>query len=75
MACHLTFQERELLYRLLNQGQSKTQIAEVMGRDRSTIHREQSRSTRRGSYEPGLAQRLTDRRRLACRCPRKLDAD
>lgn len=73
MACHLTFQERELLYRLLNQGQSKAEIAEVMGRDRSTIHRELSRNTRRGSYEPGLAQRLADRRRLACRRPRKLD--
>lgn len=37
MACHLTFQERELLDRLLKKGKSKTEIADVMGRDRSTI--------------------------------------
>jgi IS30 family transposase len=73
MACHLTFQEREFLYRLLKKGKSKTEIAEVMGRDRSTIYRELSRNARRGGYEPELAQRLADRRRLACRPPRKLD--
>jgi len=73
MAHHPTLEERELLYRLLKKGRSKTEIADVMGRDRSTIHRELSRNTRRGGYEPGLAQRLADRRRLACRRPRKLD--
>jgi IS30 family transposase len=73
MACHLTFQERELLYRLLKKGKSKTEIAELMGRDRSTIYRELNRNTRRGGYEPELAQHLADRRRLACRRPRKLD--
>ena len=73
MAGHLILQERELLYRLLKKGKSKTEIAEVMGRDRSTIYRELSRNTRRGGYEPELAQRLADRRRRACRRPRKLD--
>ena len=70
MAGHLILQERELLYRLLKKGKSKTEIAEVMGRDRSTIYRELSRNTRRGGYEPELAQRLADRRRRACRRPR-----
>lgn len=73
MAYHLTFQERELLYRLLKKGKSKAEIADVMGRDRSTIYRELSRNARRGGYEPELAQRLADRRRVACRRPRKLD--
>ena len=73
MACHLTFQERELLDRLLKKGKSKTEIADLMGRDRSTIYRELSCNTRRGGYELELAQRLADRRRLACRRPRKLD--
>ena len=73
MAGHLILQERELLYRLLKRGKSKTEIAEVMGRDRSTIYRELSRNTRRGGYEPELAQRLADRRRRVCRRPRKLD--
>ncbi len=73
MVGHLILQERELLYRLLKKGKSKTETAEVMGRDRSTIYRELSRNTRRGDYEPELAQRLADRRRWACRRPRKLD--
>jgi transposase, IS30 family len=73
MACHLTFQERRFLYRLLKKGKSKAEIAELMGRDRSTVYRELSRNTRRGGYEPELAQRLARRRRLACRRPRKLD--
>jgi transposase, IS30 family len=76
MACHLTFQEGELLYRLSKKGKSKTEIADVMGRDRSTIYRELSRNSRRGGYKSERAQRLADRRRLACRRPRKLgDAD
>lgn len=73
MACHLTFQERELLYRMLKKGKPRAEIAELMGRDRSTIHRELTRNTRRGGYKPEVAQRLAERRRLACRRPRKLD--
>jgi IS30 family transposase len=73
MACHLTLQEREFLYRLMKKGKSKAEIAELMGRDRSTIYRELSRNTRPGGYQPERAQRLADRRRLACRRSRKLD--
>ena len=73
MACHLTFQERVFLGRLLKKGESKAQIAELMGRDRSTIYRELSRNKRQRAYRPELAQRLANRRRLACRRPRKLD--
>jgi transposase, IS30 family len=73
MACHLTFQEREFLYRLIKKGKPKAQIAELMGRDRSTIYRELNRNTRQGGYQPEQAQRLADKRRLACRRDRKLD--
>ena len=40
MASHLTFKEREFPYRLKKEGTSKSQIARLMGRDRSTIYRE-----------------------------------
>jgi IS30 family transposase len=73
MACHLTFPERVFLGRLLKKGQSKARIAELMGRDRSTIYRELSRNARQGVYEPEVAQRLANRRCLSCRRPRKLD--
>ncbi len=39
MANHLTFQERQFLYRLKRKGKPNPEIAELMGRDRSTIHR------------------------------------
>ena len=40
MANHLTFEERGFLYRLKKKGKSSTEIAELMGRHRSTICRE-----------------------------------
>ena len=73
MAHHLTFQEREFLYRLKKAGQSKTAIAELMGRDRSTIYRELKRNTGQRGYRPKQAQRFANERRLVCRCPRKME--
>jgi len=73
MACHLTFFERQLIYGLLNKGKSKLEIAETLDRDRSTIYREIRRNSRHGEYQPAKAQSLADKRRLACRPPRKLD--
>jgi IS30 family transposase len=72
MASHLTLQEREFLYRLKKQGKSKTEIAELMGRDRSTIYRELARNTGQRGYRPRQAQRLADARRQSCRRPYKL---
>jgi len=45
MASRLTFQEREVLYRLNREEWPKAEIAEVLGRDRSTIYRELNRNT------------------------------
>ena len=73
MASHLTLQERELLYRLKKQGRAKTEIAELMGRDRSTIYRELRRNSGQRGYRPKQAHRLAGERREACRRPRKLD--
>ena len=73
MASHLTFPEREFLYRLKKRGESKSEIARVMGRDRSTIYRELKRNTGGCGYRPKQAERLAKQRRLACRRGWKLD--
>jgi IS30 family transposase len=72
MADHLTLAEREILYRLKKKGRSKAEIAEMMGRHRSTIYRELKRNTGQRGYRPKQAQRLADKRHLACHRPRKL---
>ncbi len=73
MAKHLTFEERGFLYRLKKKGKSDMEIAELMGRHRSTIYRELSRNTGQRGYRPKQAQRLADTRRLASRRPHKMD--
>jgi IS30 family transposase len=73
MADHFTFAERKILYRLNKQGKSKTEIAEMMGRHRSTIYRELKRNIGQRGYRPKQAQRFADQRKLVCRRPRKLE--
>ena len=73
MASHLTFEERGFLYRLKKKGKSNAEIAELMGRHRSTIGRELSRNTGQRGYRPKQAQRLANERRLASRPPHKMD--
>jgi IS30 family transposase len=73
MACHLTFEERRLLYGLKKQGKSPPEIAELTGRHRSTIYRELDRNAGQRGYRPQQAQRLADERRLASRRPHKMD--
>ncbi len=73
MAKHLTFQERGFLYLLKKKGKSNTAIAELMGRDRSTIYR--SRKRFRGHLErnelmrmwPAVAHGWKDRRNVMLR--------
>jgi transposase, IS30 family len=73
MASHLTFAERRILYRSKKKGKSNTEIAELMGRDRSTLYRELKRNRGQRGYRPKQAQRLADERRLASRRPHKMD--
>jgi IS30 family transposase len=73
MAGHLTFEERRLLYVLKKKGKSPPEIAELMGRHRSTIYRELDRNAGQRGYRPQQAQRLADERRLASHRPRKMD--
>ena len=72
MACHLTFQEREILYRMKRDEKPIAEIAEALGRHRSTIYRELDRNTGQRGYRPLQAQRLTQQRREACRRPTKM---
>jgi IS30 family transposase len=73
MVSHLTFEERQFLYRLKRKGVSKVEVARLMGRDRSTIYRELGRNSGQRGYRPKQAQRLADERRLACRRSHKMD--
>lgn len=43
--CHLSLDERRTIYKLLEKNISKTQIAEYLGRHRSTIFREVRRNS------------------------------
>ena len=73
MASHFTFREREFLYRLLKAKRPKAEIAELMGRDRSTIYREIKRNTGGRGYRPKQAQRKAEERRLRCRREPKMN--
>jgi IS30 family transposase len=73
MASHLTFREREILYRLLKAKKPKSEIAELMGRSRSTIYREIERNTGGRGYRPKQAQRKAEERRLRCRREPKMN--
>ncbi len=73
MASHFTFCEREILYRLLKVKKLKSEIARLMGRDRSTIYREIERNTGGRGYRPKQAQRKADERRLRCRRESKMN--
>lgn len=73
MAHHLTFEERQVLYRMNKSGKSKVEIAQALGRDRSTIYRELGRNTGGRGYRPKQAQRLAETRREHCRRTKKLD--
>jgi IS30 family transposase len=58
---------------LKRKGKTNPEIAELMGRDRSTIHRELKRNMGQRGYRPKQAQRLAEERRLASRRPHKMD--
>lgn len=73
MARHLSFQEREILYRMKRLEKTIREIAETLGRHRSTIYRELARNTGGRGYRPQQAQRLAEERREVCRQPAKMN--
>lgn len=66
MGKHFTLVERECLQRLLKRERSISEIADLLGRHRSTIYRELARSSSAFGYLPKHAQRLHEERRRAC---------
>jgi transposase, IS30 family len=74
MASHFTLQERRVLYRLKKSGRSKAEIAEALGRHRSTIYRELRRNAGGRGYRFQQAQQKAKERRLPCRREPKMNA-
>jgi IS30 family transposase len=56
MANHRTFSERQFPYRLKRKGNPDPEIAELMGRDHSTIRRELKRNAGQRGYRPKQAE-------------------
>jgi IS30 family transposase len=63
MASHLTLEEREVIAQMHRAGKMQTQIADRLGRSKSTISRELRRNRSRNGYWTVAAQRKAERRR------------
>ena len=63
MASHLTLEEREVIAHMRRAGKMQTQIADRLGRSKSTISRELRRNRSRNGYWAVAAQRKAKRRR------------
>jgi len=63
MASHLTLEEREVVAHMHRGGKIQAQIAERIGRSKSTISRELRRNRSRNGYWAVAAQRKAERRR------------
>jgi IS30 family transposase len=63
MASHLTLEEREVIAHMHRVGKMQTQIADRLGRHKSTISRELRRNRSRNGYWAVAAQRKAQRRR------------
>jgi IS30 family transposase len=72
MAAHLTLRDREYLQRLVKAKKSKSEIAALMNRHRSTIYRELERNSDAWGYRAKRADFLAKRRRRSCHRPLKL---
>ena len=63
MASHLTLEEREIICHMHRTGKMQVQIADRLGRSKSTISRELRRNRSRNGYWAVAAQRKAERRR------------
>jgi len=72
MAAHLTLADRRYLQRLVGAKKSKSEIARLMNRHRSTIYRELDRNCDPLGYHSERANWLAQRRRRRCHRPQKL---
>lgn len=69
---HLTIKEREKLMSFRAKGFSITQIAQELGRHKSTISRELRRNSKEEDYSPSAAQDNYKQRRQHCKAQKKL---
>ncbi len=60
---HLTKEDRIVIRTLLQEGKSRQYIADVIGRDLSTLKREIRRNSGKRGYRPKQAQQKADERR------------
>ena len=70
---HLTLTEREDIMIMHREGRKTTEIAEAIGRSKSTVSRELRRNSCQRFYRASTAQARYESRRKACRRPRILD--
>jgi IS30 family transposase len=63
MASHLTVEEREVIAHMHRAGKTQTQIADRLGRHKSTVSRELRRNRSPNGYWAAAAQRKADQRR------------
>lgn len=70
---HLSACDRGEIKALLEQGKSKTYIANTLGRSLSTISREVKRNSINNLYNAEIAQKRYRQRRVNCRPSRKLE--
>ena len=69
---HITLEEREKILVLHTKNYSITHIADIIGRNKSTVSRELSRNTVDNEYSAAAAQAIYEKRREKCRPERKL---
>jgi IS30 family transposase len=60
----LTYEERIRISILIQEGKSPTKIAEMIDRDRSTIHRELARNSSNQGYFPATADKVAHSRKI-----------
>lgn len=53
---HITYEQRKILSQMLEQGKSKSEIAEVLGICLSSLYNELKRGTINGNYDPNYAE-------------------
>ena len=69
---HLSQIERYQIFTLMKAGQNQSQIAQFLGRSKSTISREVRRNRGLRGYRPAQAQRFSDSRSLESRNARRI---
>ena len=70
---HLSQTERYQIYALMKAGQTQSEIAQILGRHKSTISREISRGCGRRGYRPRQAQNLYHELSQGSRNAREID--